>query len=154
MLFIIISVLCIALDIVSKHIISSNMFIGESIPLIKNVFHITYVLNDGAAFSMLQGKTLFLIIITVAIILAALIYLFIKKPKDKLLLLSVTLILSGAIGNLIDRITMGHVVDFLDFRLINFAVFNVADCYVTIGAILLCIYELKASRNGGDEDGE
>ncbi len=154
MLFIIVSVLCIALDIISKHIISANMFIGESIPLIQNVFHITYVLNDGAAFSMLQGKTLFLIIITIAIILSALVYLFIKKPKDKLLLLSITLILSGAIGNLIDRVTMGHVVDFLDFRLINFAVFNVADCYVTIGAILLCIYELKITRGGGDDDGE
>ena len=153
MLFIIFSVLFVAIDYISKYIVSSNMYLGETIPLIKDVFHITYVLNDGAAFSMLQGKTLFLIIFTALIIGAVLVYLFIKKPKDKLLLMSIALILSGAVGNLIDRIMTGHVVDFLDFRLINFPVFNVADCYVTIGAVLLCIYELIISQ-GGDRHGK
>ena len=74
-------------------------------------------------------------------------YIIIKKPKNNLLLLSLTFILSGATGNFIDRVASGAVVDFLDFRLINFPVFNIADCFVVIGGALLFLYILKYSDN-------
>lgn len=154
MIWVIVSILCIALDRISKMLITANMFHGESIPLIKGVFHITYVRNSGAAFSILQGKTAFLVAFTVIIIVAALCYMFYKKPKNKLLLLSISLILSGAAGNLIDRIISGSVIDFLDFRLINFPVFNIADCCVVIGAALVLIYELKFADKAGESDGK
>lgn len=140
MLYIIAGIILIGLDFFTKQLVSRNMFLGESIPLIKNIFHLTYTENTGAAFSIFADKTLFLIIITSIIILIFLSYVIIKKPKSKAVLWSVTLIVSGAVGNLIDRILYGKVVDFFDFRAINFAIFNVADCFVCIGAVLLCIY--------------
>ena len=133
-------------DIFTKLYISSTFHLGESIPLIKNVFHITYHLNSGAAFSMFQDQRLFLSVLSAVIIAGIIVYLIIKKPKEKLALLAFTLVISGATGNLIDRILKGRVVDFLDFRLINFPVFNIADCFVVIGAGLLMLHILKSEE--------
>ena len=152
MLWFIIGILCILIDRLSKTYISNNFEVGQSVPVIKNVFHITYHLNDGAAFSILKGKTAFLTAATIIIIIAVLIYIFIKKPKHNMLLMSLTLILSGAVGNLIDRVKDKAVVDFLDFRLINFPVFNVADSAIVIGGILLFLYVLKFSESGTKKD--
>lgn len=143
MIWIIFGAVCLALDMVTKYYISSNFEIGESVPVIQNVFHITYHLNSGAAFSILQNKRLFLIIISGSIIIGLIAYLIVKKPKDHLLLFAYPLIISGAVGNLIDRIFKGVVVDFLDFRLINFPIFNVADSCVVIGTGLLILYVFK-----------
>lgn len=152
MLWFIIGILCIAIDRLSKVYVSNNFEIGQSVPVIRNVFHITYHLNDGAAFSMLKGKTSFLTVATILIIVAVLLYIFIKKPKHNMLLMSLTLILSGAVGNLIDRVRDGAVVDFLDFKLINFPVFNIADSAIVIGGILLFLYVLKFSESGTKKD--
>ncbi len=143
MIWIIIGAVCLALDRLTKFYIASTFAIGESIPVIKNVFHITYHLNDGAAFSILQGKRIFLLITTIIILLLLIFYIFIRKPENRLVRLSLCLIISGAIGNFIDRIKTGSVVDFLDFRLINFPIFNVADSLVVIGAACLFIATLK-----------
>ena len=111
---------------------------GGSLPVIEGVFHFTYVENRGAAFSLLQNQRWLFIVLTVAVS-ALIVAVLLKKRRSFAVLtrLSLTLLLSGAVGNLIDRIALGYVRDMLDFCLINFPVFNVADCCVTIGAILL-----------------
>lgn len=126
-------------DIVTKCVVTATMDLNQTIPLINNVFHITYVRNTGAAFSMLSGQRFFLILLPFLIIAAIITYVAIKKPKNKLLILSFAMIVSGGIGNLVDRIKFGYVIDFFDFRLINFPVFNVADIFVTVGAAIFII---------------
>lgn len=113
----------------------------NSIPIIKEVLELTYVENHGAAFGMLQGKQIFLVLITIIVIVAIAIY-YKKLPTDskyKWLKLSFILIISGAIGNLIDRIRLSYVIDYIYFKLIDFPVFNLADCFVVVGTILLSI---------------
>lgn len=118
----------------------SSLMPIKTIPIFKDVFHLTYVENHGAAYSILQGKTVFLIAVTSVAIAVALYLLFSKKIQSKLLITSLVLIVSGGIGNLIDRIRLGFVVDYLDFRLINFPVFNLADCCVVVGTAFVLIY--------------
>ncbi|MBR6523793.1 MAG: signal peptidase II [Clostridia bacterium] len=136
MIYLILTAFFVLADILSKYIVTAKMSVGQSIPLWEKVFHLTYVRNTGAAFSMLEGQRIFLIAVPIIVILAVIIYTIVKKPKSKLLMLSFAMIISGGIGNLIDRIRFGYVIDFLDFRLINFPVFNVADIWVTLGAAL------------------
>jgi len=139
-IYVLLAFICIAVDRISKIYISTHFEIGESLPVINDVFHITYYLNNGAAFSILKGRVSFLVCFTIIVLAAIVGFVILKKPKSKLLMVSITLIFSGAIGNLIDRMTTGQVVDFLDFTLINFPIFNFADCCVVVGAIVLCIY--------------
>jgi signal peptidase II len=136
----------ILLDQFTKVAIEQNYALGESTSVIKGFFSITYVRNSGAAFGMGAGaaehwrKILFLALpVLVCIYLAVLIF---KTRHDRLMLgLSYTLILAGAIGNLIDRFSMGYVVDFLDFyyKYHHFPAFNVADSAISVGAALLLI---------------
>ncbi|WP_069997603.1 signal peptidase II [Cellulosilyticum sp. I15G10I2] len=114
---------------------------GRDILLWKNIFHLTYIENRGAAFGMLQGKQWFLISMTILVLIAIIIY-FRKipsTPSGKWMKLSFVLIISGAIGNLIDRISLSYVRDFLYFRLIDFPVFNVADIFVVVGVGILLV---------------
>ena len=134
LLFLIISAALVGCDILTKYLITSNMSVGETIPIIDGVFHLTYVKNTGAAFSILTGQRLFLILLPLIIVVALVFYIIVKKPKSKLLVLSFSMIIAGGVGNLIDRISLGYVIDFLDFRIINFPVFNFADICVTLGA--------------------
>lgn len=114
----------------------------DTIPLIQDVLHLTYVENYGAAFSILQNKTWFLVGIT-SLVMVGLVWLLLsKRVKSNFALWSLALIIAGGIGNLIDRVRQGFVVDYIDFRLINFAVFNLADCCVVIGTIFFAIYIL------------
>lgn len=111
------------------------------IPIIKDVFELQYLENRGAAFGSMEGKQIFLQLVTV-VILAAIVYACVKIPKGKRyapLQIILVMLGAGAIGNFIDRIFNGYVVDFLYFKWINFPIFNVADCYVTLGAIGLMI---------------
>ena len=129
------------IDQLSKLLINLNMDLNESIELINNFFSITYVHNIGAAFSLLPGNRLLFIII--AIFVLGIIYLFfIKNQKlNKLEVISYSLLISGIIGNLIDRIIFGYVLDFLDFNIFgyNFAIFNFADSFIVISVSLLII---------------
>jgi signal peptidase II len=111
----------------------------SSIPIIKNVFHLTYVENRGAAFGMLQNNQSIFIIVALAASVFGLYYLHTKKVNI-LGKTGITLIIAGAIGNLIDRVRLGFVVDYFDFRFIWEYVFNVADVFVVVGTIVLCIY--------------
>ncbi len=129
--------LIIFLDQLVKYIVSKNMSLNESIPIIKNILHLTYIHNTGASFGILKGQQVFLIIISIIVILLILYYFY--KTKDNLKIkISAALILAGAIGNLIDRIRLNYVTDFIDFRI--WPAFNVADSCITIGAILIIVF--------------
>lgn len=133
----------IALDQLTKFWVLRELSPGQSIPVIKNVFHLTCVLNSGAAFGILKGRVYILILIAAAVIILILINLRrIKLPPVKIAL---ALILSGAVSNLIDRLRLNAVIDFLDFRV--WPVFNVADSAITIGAVLLA-YSILIHKPG------
>jgi signal peptidase II len=143
----------ILVDQIVKIIISSTMSVGETIPVIKDIFHFTYIRNEGAAFGMLsEHRWVFMIISSVAIV-AMCIYLF-KFCKERMLTrIGIALVIGGGIGNMIDRIFLGYVVDMIDCRFIDFYVFNVADSCVCVGAgivflgvLLDTIKELKESK--------
>ena len=131
------ALLTVFLDQLTKVIIKKNFELNESIPLIKNILHLTYVTNTGSAFGLFKGFNLFFILFS--IIVVAVIFYFIKKIKqnEKVLQFSIGLLLGGTVGNLMDRIFYGFVADFIDFRI--WPVFNVADSAVTISIILLII---------------
>lgn len=137
------------LDQASKAFVQRTMFLGESIPVVSSVFHITYVLNPGAAFGLLANRTSFFIVVTIAVVLAVLIG-YRRIPKHQLLMrMALGLVVGGAVGNLIDRIRLGRVVDFLDFRI--WPVFNLADTAIVIGAGLLLIEVWRDERRTGEK---
>jgi signal peptidase II len=138
MISIILASLIAILDQYSKFIVSKNISLGQSIPVIANIFHLTVVHNRGAAFGILKNQAP-LFILTALFVIAVILY-NIKYYKENRFIfkLSLGLILGGAVSNLIDRITLGYVFDFLDLRI--WPVFNVADSAITIGAILLGWY--------------
>ncbi|MBQ3108964.1 MAG: signal peptidase II [Clostridia bacterium] len=142
MLETIIIVLALVLDQITK-ILSVNILPtlpGGTFPLWEDVFHFTYAENRGAAFGMLQGQMwLFYIITALACVLIIYCMIRFRKRLHPLIRICLSLIVAGALGNLIDRVFLGYVRDMLDFRLINFAIFNVADSAVVVGAILLVI---------------
>lgn len=128
------------LDQITKYLTIFYLKPISTLPIIEDVLHLTYVENTGAAFGMMKdSRWVFMVISTVAIV-GILVYMFWKRPTDKLLCLSLSFIVGGGIGNMIDRTLLGYVVDMIDFRLINFAVFNVADSFVCVGAGLMILY--------------
>ena len=126
----------------------------RTLPIIQNVFHLTYVENRGAAFGMLDGKGIFLVVMTSVVIVGAIIFMLIDRIKSPFLMWSLGLIIGGGAGNLIDRLFRSYVIDYLDVRIIHFAVFNFADCCVVIGTILLMVYivfhEVKSTKKKPD----
>lgn len=144
-------ILLVFFDWLTKHLIVSSFALGKSIIIIKNFLKICYIKNYGASFGMLSGNTIVLIALTILI----LVYLFkeIKSNKNNnLLLMSSTLIFSGAIGNLIDRVFRGYVVDFISFTLFKreMPIFNLADIFITFGVLLylyIIFMEGKNERN-------
>ena len=135
----------IALDQISKYWVVNNIGLTDSFVVIPKVIDFVYVKNTGAAFSFLSETTygiIFLSCISVIFCVGVIWFMIKKKPQHKLLTISLALMLSGAIGNVIDRIFRGAVVDFFEIRLFKFAIFNVADIFVTVGAVLLFVYIL------------
>lgn len=134
----------IGLDQLTKILVDSNMKPNESIPIISigdtQVLRLTNVRNPGAAFSILEGKQVFLVIFTAIIVLAMLYLMISKKVKRPAYIWSMSLIVAGGIGNLIDRIIRGEVIDFIDVKIINFAIFNVADICAVLGSAGLLIF--------------
>ena len=133
----------VGLDQLTKYLVVVNMELYESISVIPGIFNFTYIQNDGAAFGMLDDQRwIFLVLSSVAIV-GILGYMFWKKPQDKLLLSALILIVSGGIGNMIDRIALGYVIDFIDFCAFPNLwkwVFNVADSFVCIGAGMMILW--------------
>lgn len=137
--FIIIMIIGVILDQVTKAVAVSGLSGITTLPLIPNVLHLTYIENTGAAFSMFSGMQAMLIILTlVYIIVLGVVFYHLPKSKPYFTVnLALTLMLSGGIGNLIDRARLSYVIDFIDLRLLGFAVFNVADVLVVTGTVLL-----------------
>ncbi len=133
------AVVNILIDIISKQAIVHNLHERQTIPVIANVFHFTYIRNTGAAFSLFQGhewlRWLSLIVSLILITLG-----IVKSFANVWEQSGLGLILAGAAGNGIDRILYGSVVDFIDLRLINFAIFNWADISINLGIICLLIH--------------
>lgn len=148
---ILISVLIVTLglgiDQFSKYLVSSKMILKESINIIPHFFSITYVRNTGAGFSILEGKQSFFFVVTI-ISLVLFIYLY-KKANSNFERYTVALVIAGTLGNFVDRLLYGSVVDFLDFIILgyDFPVFNLADCYLTIGIILYIYISYKEGKN-------
>lgn len=139
------------IDIISKTIIKSTMNLSSSIMVIPNFFNITYVINDGAAFSILRGELLLLIIIGVILFLMILYY--IKKDKlNNYKVFYYSLLIGGLFGNLFDRIVYNGVIDFLDFKLFgyDYPIFNLADTFIVIGVILIIIESFRKDLYGNN----
>lgn len=142
-------IIILALDQSSKFLATKNLLLNHPIPVIKGIVYLTLVQNRGAAFGILKGQIFFFIFI--ALIVLVLIFLNFKNNRHKqssLYLVSLSLIFAGGLGNLIDRIFFGYVIDFIDFRI--WPVFNIADSAITIGAFILgwtILFTKNASRN-------
>ncbi len=144
-------VVTLLIDQVSKYVIQTNMQLHDSIELIPGFFNLTYVHNTGAAFSILEGKMIFFYAVS---IVALIIIYFYNKTLDKdefFQKIGVVLIISGIIGNLIDRVLFQYVRDMLDFIIFgyDFAIFNVADSCLVIGVIIVLLCEFKKELGVG-----
>lgn len=148
---IVIIVLGIIMDRVTKLWAIKTLLTGKDIVVIKNFFQFSYLENTGAAFGIFRDKLIFLTIITLIVVSGVIVYLFKFKPTSKLLRVSLALIISGAIGNLIDRIQYKYVVDYILFHykdVYYFPTFNVADILVSVGTILLALFVIKEDVHG------
>ena len=132
-----IAVLIIALDQITKYLVINNIGPNETVTVIKNVFEFVYVKNTGGAFSILNNATWLLSIVSIIFCIGVVVYFIKVKPKEKNICLALSMMFAGALGNAIDRIFRGFVVDFIKTSFINFPVFNVADIAITVGAVIL-----------------
>ncbi len=131
----------ILLDQLSKWMVVRYLKEVGQVPIIEGIFHLRYLENRGAAFGLMQDQQVFFIVITV-IIVGWIVWFLIKNPQvNRMLMLSLSLIAGGAIGNFIDRLFFGYVVDFLDFQV--WPVFNIADIAIVGGQILLIYFIIK-----------
>lgn len=141
----VISLVCMILDQLIKIAVMGNMSVNYSNVIIENFFSLTYVENDGAAWSILSGNRIFLILISIVAIV--LIYSYLIKNKDikKFEFICYSILIGGILGNLMDRIKFGFVVDYLDFKIFgyNFPIFNFADICIVVSVALLLIYGIK-----------
>ncbi len=154
------------IDFVTKQIIMHNMTEGQSIPLIKNFLHITYITNDGMAFGALDNARWIFMTASAVMILGLTALLMLWDDRHPLFYISASMVLGGGIGNMIDRtfygdvLFQGEVVDFIDFRGIWQYIFNGADSFVCVGAGLLALYfilsEVKAykTKKSSEQEGK
>ncbi|CAM3187367.1 signal peptidase II [Sporolactobacillus spathodeae] len=155
MIYYLLALLIVLLDQISKWLVATKMAIGESIPMIPNIFYLTSLRNKGAAWSILEGQFIFFFIITIAVLIVVIYYLQKIGRHDRLLGTSLSLIIGGTIGNFIDRIFRGEVVDFIHVYIIryNYPVFNLADSSLFIGVALLLLYLIRDSLKKDRKDG-
>ena len=150
-ILIVFMVLIAVLDQVVKAIVTARIPLGAAVKALPGVFHWTNLHNTGAAFSMLQGgRWLFALICIVGLITVAVL---VKKKvlTSRFELWCLAAIFGGGIGNLIDRIRLGYVVDMIEVDFMKFAVFNIADCFITCGAVALFVYILFFDKSGKKE---
>lgn len=162
MLYFIIAVVIVLADQAVKYLITIDLAAGEQIALIPGIIHLTYVENTGAAFSILSDMRW--VLVAVSSVCSLVIIYILLKYKNKIEVfgkLALACVLGGALGNLIDRAVLGYVVDIFETEFIRFAVFNVADCFITVGGIAFCIYyffhsgkkeKIKAGRAAASAD--
>ncbi|EGO8417814.1 signal peptidase II [Enterococcus faecalis] len=149
--YFLISALLVGLDQWSKYLTVQNISLGETKEFIPGFLSLTHLRNTGAAWSLLEGKMIFFYVITV-IVSVVIIYLFIKNYKKSIWYsVGLSFVLAGAIGNFIDRVRLGYVVDMLQTDFMNFPIFNVADNTLVVGVICIFIYLIldeKAAKEG------
>lgn len=148
--FVLINVILVGIDQYTKHLAVIKLKDAPSFVIIDGVLEFSYLRNAGAAWGILQGKQFLFIVLTI-LITAFIVYVLLKTPLSKRyasIYVVITLLSSGAIGNFIDRFKNGFVHDFIYFKLINFPIFNIADCYVTVSMILFAIVFLFVYRDG------
>jgi signal peptidase II len=150
MIWLIIAILITAADQAVKFFVSSGMNVGETAFSVLKLFDITYVQNNGAAFSILSGRLSILSLISVLFCIAVIVYWIKKKPQHPLLCTALTMMFAGALGNAIDRIFRKFVVDYIQTTFIDFPVFNIADIGITVGAILLVVYVVFFDKEDKD----
>ncbi len=140
MLAAIIAVFAIIADQITKYIVVQNIELYETIPFINGFMSFYHTRNTGAAFSMLsEHRWVFMVFSFIS--MGLIVYLLVKEYRRHMLLnIALSMVLGGGIGNMIDRVRLGYVVDFFHTDFMNFAVFNVADCFITVGAVLLGVY--------------
>ena len=154
--YLVVSVILIIIDQLTKYFTVQNIDLYEVVEFIPNVVSLTYIRNTGAAFSILEGQMWFFYIVTVIVAAGLIYYMYTEARENKILGFLLSLILAGAIGNFIDRLFLQYVVDMIKLEFIDFAIFNVADSYLTVGVILLLIYTFYDERktlkeNNGDK---
>ena len=149
--YFLISALLVGLDQWSKYLTGQNISLGETKEFIPGFLSLTHLRNTGAAWSLLEGKMIFFYVITV-IVSVVIIYLLIKNYKKSIWYsVGLSFVLAGAIGNFIDRVRLGYVVDMLQTDFMNFPIFNVADSTLVVGVICIFIYLIldeKAAKEG------
>ena len=145
------SLIFVLLDFVVKIIINNNIALYDSINIIPKFFSITYVRNTGAAFSIMENNRVLFIIIAIIALILIYKYLIMNKVIDRYLMISYSMLVGGIIGNMIDRIIYGYVIDYLSFNIFgyNFPIFNLADTFIVISIIMLLLYEVggRDARN-------
>ncbi|MEE0946450.1 MAG: signal peptidase II [Acutalibacteraceae bacterium] len=140
-LAIVVGAVLLVIDQITKYIVVQNLPLGASVPFIPNVLGFWHIHNKGGAWGFLEGYTWILLSVTLIVMIICVAMILKHGVKNKLLFWAVTLVLSGGIGNLIDRVfNSGEVVDFLHLEFMDFPVFNIADCSIVIGAGLLVVY--------------
>ena len=150
-LAVVISIVVFILDQWLKRLVEGAMYLGESIPVVSGVFHLTYIKNSGGAFGILAGSQLVLLIGS-AVAVAVVLSLLLSSPPSRLTTAGCGLILGGALGNLFDRLTAGDVTDYLDFRV--WPIFNAADIAIVTGVVALLLTALRPEKSSRQpEDG-
>lgn len=154
-IYLLLSAVLIGLDQIVKYWVVENISLGEVQDFIPGILSLTHIRNTGGAWSILEGQMWFFYIITVVAVVAA-VYFLVKNLKgSKWMTIGISLVLAGAVGNFIDRIRLGYVVDMFRTEFMSFPIFNVADCALVIGAILIFIEfileERREKLHGSDQ---
>lgn len=144
------SLIVLVFDQILKFIIRSKLVLNETINVIANFFNITYVENDGAAWNILSGNKIILILIALLVLFFIFYYFIFNKKLNKIEVIAYSLFIGGLLGNLWDRIFIGRVIDYLDFKIFgyNFPVFNLADICIVLGVLIIIINEIRGEING------
>lgn len=143
--------LMLALDQLTKALTRAHLAPSQSVPLIDGIFYFTHVLNPGAAFGLFAGSRALFLFTFVAVALLTTVYWLVFKPTARWVVVAIAMFIGGALGNFIDRLLFGKVTDFLDFALIRWPVFNIADMAIVTGTAMLIIWVFFEPKEKRDE---
>lgn len=144
--YLILTTILVIIDQLTKYLTVENIALHEVVEVIPNILSFTYIQNSGAAFSILERQMLFFYIVSVIVIAFLLYYMYTEAQNNKILGILLSIVLAGTIGNFIDRLLYQYVIDMIQLEFVNFAIFNVADMFLTVGVALLFIYTLFEDR--------
>lgn len=148
----IIAVVSVIADQLIKYIVNNSIELNGSVSFIPHVLSLTHIRNKGAAWSIMEGQTWFLVLMPIVVIGIALVYMYKNRDGSKLMLVSLSLVMGGGVGNLIDRVRMHEVIDYLKCELFSFPIFNLADICVVVGAAMFCFYMIFVEGRKTDSE--